>query len=107
MDSSIVGGLLAIIASILAGFFGVFLPRRNARRNAGEQLITEFAEVETDFNRIASSDIHAIDPLLKEAFPRLEVKINIFKRHLFWPWKKRGFRAMIAANVITTICLLD
>ena len=97
MNSAIIGGLLGIIAALLVGLFGIYLPRRNARREAGQQLIAEFAVVESSFNKIATSNPHAIDPTLREAFQRLEEKINIFKRHLFWPWGKRGFnRAWVA-----------
>ena len=46
MDNAVIGGLLGIIAALLAGLFGIYLPRRNARREAGQQLIEEFAIVE-------------------------------------------------------------
>jgi hypothetical protein len=92
MDSAVIGGLLGIIAVLFGGLFGIYLPRRNARRDAGQRLIAEFAAVSASFDKIATSNIHAIDPVLREAYPRLEEKINIFKRHLFWRWEKRGFR---------------
>ena len=92
MESAIIGGLLSIVAALFGGLFSIYSPRRNARREAGRQLIAEFAAVEASFNRIAIADCHAIDPTLREAFSRLEEKINIFKSHMFWPWQKVGFR---------------
>ena len=87
MDSSIAA---PIIATLLGGFFLLYNSRRNARRNAGQQLIAEFAKIETAFNGI--SNVHEIDPILRQAFPQLETKVNIFKKHLFWPWEKKGFK---------------
>ena len=96
MDNVIVPGLLSILAALIGGLIAIYIPRRNARRDAGHQLIAEFAALEADFNRIAYSDTRAIDPILREAFPRLETQINIFKRHLYW-WEKRSFtKAWIA-----------
>lgn len=92
MSSVIIASLIGIVATLLAGWFGIYLPRRNARREAGQQLIAEFAAVEASFNKIAMSNFHAIDPTLREAYPRLEEKIIIFKRHLFSPWEKRAFK---------------
>ena len=91
MDNVIIGGLLGIIATLLAGWFAIYIPRRNARREAGRQLIAEFAIVETSFNKIAKTNPLAIEPVLREAYRGLEEKITIFKRHLFYPWEKRGF----------------
>lgn len=91
MDSTVIGGLLGIVAALIGGWFSIYLPRRNARREAGQQLITEFAAVSASFDEIAISDIHAIDPLLRKAFPRLEEKKIILEKHLFWPWERRRF----------------
>lgn len=92
MNSAVIGGLLGVVAALLGGLFGLYLPRKNARREAGQQLIAEFAKVEVSFNKIAMTNFRAIDPVLREAFPLLEEKISIFRKHLFWPWEKSSFK---------------
>jgi len=82
MDSTIIGGLLGIIAIFLGGLFRIYLARRNARREAGKKLIEEFAKISVFFDKAAISEPQAIDPILREAFPILKEKILIFKRHL-------------------------
>jgi hypothetical protein len=97
MESSIVAALLGIVVTLLSGLFGIYLPRRNARRKAGQQLIAEFSAVNASYEKIAKDNPHLIDTTLRQGYPRLQEKVEVFRKHLFFPWEKKGFlKAWIA-----------